>query len=268
MKSSDRRAPGAHRALGLTPQRQVHEARVVEPREVVGHGQRFRACHDHRVFQRKRPRRHQRGPGLADARVERRLGLGRTAVEANECTDGLLAAAQDEADGGHGAAARGCCQPRVVSQIGAAEVFAAVHHPPRDGLRRRGQAFGQPRCARTASWPLTSVVTTAQIETGHQVGAHETRNSATRRGSSVACVDWTMCASAERVTRRGRRARWASRRRVARSPTATGSAAARWRGPGRARRAGARPVAGRVMVSLLPARARWTRPLSASHRRK
>ena len=247
MNNIDNARFGAHGALGLAPQRQVQIPRVVQPRQVVGDRERFGAFDNQRVLQRqrRRPQRADRPPGRR--RISCRLGRPTPPIEPDQRADGLP---RDPAAGTRRRQTAGAVPAHARRGSG-----RGSQTPPRrasPGRRRPGPpcASGSvsPWLARTAICPSTSASRRPSTGTGHQVGAHDTRNSATRRGSSVACVDCSTCASAERGPRGaaglGARTRGGGRR---------GSGV---RAPGRPRRAGARPATGRVMVSLLPARGR------------
>ena len=106
-------------------------------------------------------------------------------------------------------------QPRVVAQVGAGEASPLCITQPADGLSRPAPAARASALARRARRAARRRRRSRRPSTGagHQVGAHETRNSATRSGSSVACVACSTCASANASLRRGRIVRWHSRRR-------------------------------------------------------
>ena len=133
-------------------------------------------------------------------------------------------------------------------------------HPP-TACTEEARSSVTPRSDRTDTCPSTSEVTTAQIDSGHQPGAHDTRKSATRWGSSVAWVARSTWARALRVASRRRIMRCQSCSRAARSP-GSGPGLASARGVARASRP--RLAAGGVMDVQLPVRAPYTLTLSAS----
>ena len=133
------RAPVAHRALRLAVQRVAQVARVVQPREVVGHRERLGLLQQDRVVEGEGHHAQQRLQERPQPRRQLRRLRARPAIEADQRHRVPPPPAERDR---HHRRGRGGQHAPVVANVGGEQLAAFRHHPCGHGRQRRVVGVG------------------------------------------------------------------------------------------------------------------------------